>query len=239
LQRATVTSWAVALLVLGLTLGSFSDSVTGMVAGNERLSAAFAVRGAVLTDSYAAAVAMYLGLCAAAFAVGSVLRLRAEESAGRSELLLAAALDRRRLLGSGLAVTAAAATLLLLAGGLGSGLATAAVRGDPAQVGRQLGAALVQLPAVLLVAAVAALLVGLLPRWSALAWAVVVWALVVGLFGPLLDLPRWAVRLSPLGWVPRVPAEPLDVVPLLGLLLGAAVLGAGALAAFRRRDVPA
>jgi hypothetical protein len=106
-------------------------------------------------------------------------------------------------------------------------------------VGRGLGAALVQLPAVLVVAGIAALLVGVAPRLSALAWAVVVWALLAGLFGPLLSLPEWALRLSPFGWVPRVPAEALDVVPLAGLALLAVALVTLAMITFRRRDVPA
>ena len=47
------------------------------------------------------------------------------------------------------------------------------------------------------------------------------------------------MKLSPFGWVPRVPAEDLDVVPLVGLLLVAVALITVGLVAFRRRDVPA
>jgi ABC-2 type transport system permease protein len=239
LQRGTVVGWTVAMLLLGLTFGSFTDSVTDLLAGNPRLAAAFASDGgASLAESFAAATAQYYGLCVAAFAVGSVLRLRGEEVSGRVELLLAAALDRRRLLGSGLAVTGAGALLVLGAAGLGSGAAAAAVSGDPGMVGRQLGAALVQLPAVLVVGGLTAVLVGLAPRLSGLAWVLVTWVVLSGLFGPLLRLPGWVARLSPVGWVPRVPAEQLDVVPLAGLVLVAAALVGVALAGYRRRDVP-
>jgi polyether ionophore transport system permease protein len=113
------------------------------------------------------------------------------------------------------------------------------VSGTPGMVGRQLGAALVQVPAVLVLAGVTALLVGLVPRRSAAAWVLVSWAVLSGLFGPLLRLPGWVARLSPFGWTPGIPAEHLDVVPLAGLLLVAVVLGGAALTAFRRRDVPA
>jgi ABC-2 type transport system permease protein len=95
------------------------------------------------------------------------------------------------------------------------------------------------LPAVLVVAAIAAALVGLAPRLASLAWLVVVWSLIAGLFGPLLDLPDWALKLSPLGWVSKVPAEDVDVLTLTGLLVVAVALTAAALAGFRRRDVPA
>jgi ABC-2 type transport system permease protein len=92
---------------------------------------------------------------------------------------------------------------------------------------------------VLVVAGVTAVLVGLVPRFAPLAWLVVVWSLIAGLFGPLLDFPDWAVRLSPLGWVPKVPAEDVDLLAFTGLLVVAVGLLAVALAGFRRRDVPA
>jgi ABC-2 type transport system permease protein len=82
-----------------------------------------------------------------------------------------------------------------------------------------------------------AVLVGLAPRLSGLAWVLVTWVVLSGLFGPLLRLPGWVARLSPVGWVPRVPAEQLDVVPLAGLVLVAAALVGVALAGYRRRDV--
>jgi ABC-2 type transport system permease protein len=237
LQRAGVLGWAAGLALLGATFGSLTDAVVDMVAGNSLLAEAFAVRGSDITDSFTAVTAQYAGLCTAGFAVASVLRLRAEESTGRAELLLASPVDRRRLLGAGLTVTAGASVLLLAVAGLAAGGCAAVVTGDPAELGRQLGAVLVQLPAVLVVAGVAALLFGAAPRLAGLSWAVVCWALLAGLFGPLLGLPRWSVRLSPFGWLPAVPAEPLDAVPLAALTAVAAGLAVLALAGFRRRDL--
>ncbi len=237
LQRGTVAGWTAAMLLLGLTFGSLTDSVTDMIAGNPRLATVFGGEGAGLTDSFTAAAGLYYGLCAAAFTVGSVLRLRGEETAGRLELLLAGGVDRRRVLGAGLAVACAAAVLLLLVAGLGGGLAAAAVSGRAGAVPDQLGTALVQLPAVLLLGALTAVLVAAVPRRSGLAWVAVCWVALLGMFGPLLQLPGWAARLSPFGWLPRVPAVDLDVAPLAVLLLVAAALGAVALLAFRRRDL--
>jgi ABC-2 type transport system permease protein len=240
LQRGSVLGWALGLLALGLTFGSLTDAVTDMVAGNPRLSAALtAGDGASLTDSFTAASALYAALCTAGFAVGSVLRLRGEESSGRLELLLSNPLGRRRFLAAGLAVTAAGATLLLIAAGLGAGLAAAAVTGSLDAVGVGLGAALVHLPAVLVVAGLTAALVGVAARLAPLAWVLLCWAVLDGLFGPLLGLPEWAARLSPFGWVPAVPAEDLHVGPPAGLLVLAVVLVAAALTAFRDRDVTA
>ena len=240
LQRGTVLAWTVALLVLGALYGSFADQVAGMLRENARLATALSAGdGRSPTDAYFSAISLFLSLAVAGFAVASVLRVRPEEGAGRVEVVLAAAVDRRSYLGGTLAVAAAGSALALLAAGLGTGVAAAVVSRDPALVGRSLGAELVHLPAALVAGAVAAALVGLAPRLAPLAWVVVGWAVVAGLFGPLLRLPAWAVRLSPFGWDPAVPAEPVLPGRLLGLCAVALALALVALAGFRRRDVPA
>ncbi len=238
LQRASVWAWAVALFLLGAVFGSLADAVVDMVSGNAQLAAVLAASGQNITDSFFAAAAVYVALGAAAFAVGSVLRVHGEESAGRAEVLLATALDRRRYLGGTLAVTCAAVLVLLLSGGLGAGLTAAVVRGDASLVGQQLGAQLVHLPAVLVFAGLAVALVGWAPRLAALSWVLVGWAVFAGFFGALLSLPDWALKLSPLGWVPQFPAEPVDVAPLAGLTVVAVVLIVLGLVGYRRRDVP-
>lgn len=241
LQRAAILGWGVALVLLGVVYGSILDSVTDLLAENERVAEALAAigGGGSLVDSFAATIGLYLALLVAAFAVSSTLRARGEEAAGRAGLVLATAVGRRRMLGGTLAVTVGASVLLALAAGLGAGLAAAAVTGDAGQVGRLLGATLVPLPAVLVVAGVAAVLVGVAPRWSGLAWAAIAWVVLAGLFGPLLGLPEWVTRLSPFGWVPAVPAESFDLVPVAVLTLLAAALFGLALGGFRRRDLTA
>ncbi|GEL20238.1 ABC transporter permease [Pseudonocardia asaccharolytica] len=238
LQRGTFSGWAVGLVLTGITFGTLTDAVVDAVAGNPQLSA-FLAAGASrdLTDAFLAAMLTYIALGSAAFAVTSVLRLRAEETAGRVEPLLAASLGRARWLGGGLLVTLAGSTLLLLAGGLATGIAAAVTLGDGGLVAVMTGAGLAYLPAVLVVGGVAAALVGLVPRLSALAWVVLGYALLAGMFGALLDLPTWAMRLSPLDWVPALPGESLDVAPLGGLTVLAAALVAAGLAGIRRRDL--
>ena len=93
-------------------------------------------------------------------------------------------------------------------------------------------------PAALALGGFVVALFGLLPRWSGpLAWAALAVALVMGQLGSLLDLPQWALNLSPFTHVPRVPAEAFSVTPVILLLLAAVALGAVGFAAFRRRDL--
>jgi ABC-2 type transport system permease protein len=240
LQRASVIGWSIALVLTGAVFGSLADDVAGMVAGNPRLAAAVGAGGKNdLTNGFFVVAAQYLGVAVAAFAVASVLRVHAEEDAGRSEVVLATAVDRRRYLGGGLAVAVGASICLLLLAGLGTGIAAAASTGDGGLIVSEIGTQLVRLPAVLLLAALAVALLGLAPRLAALAWLPVTWAVVVASFGPLLGLPQWARNLSAFAWIPQVPDDPVAWAPLLGLTAGATVLVVAGLVGFRRRDVPA
>lgn len=105
--------------------------------------------------------------------------------------------------------------------------------------GEAFATALVQVPAVWVVVALAVLVVGLLPRWDWLAWVVFVAFLTLGELGELLDLPQWLRELSPYAHTPAMPAEPFERVPVLVLLgLAAALLIAGVVG-YRRRDLSA
>jgi len=101
-----------------------------------------------------------------------------------------------------------------------------------------LGAALAQLPAVLVVAGVAVLLFGLLPRlcvgggWAALGLA----ALLV-LLGPTLRLAQWVQDISPFTHVPKLPGGTVSAAPLIWLSVIAVALAAAGLAGLRRRDI--
>jgi ABC-2 type transport system permease protein len=117
------------------------------------------------------------------------------------------------------------------------GVGFAATTGDPTDVVPVVGAALVMVPAMLVLAGVAVALFGAVPRWSLMAWAALVFATVVGLLADVLDLPSWLRDLSPFHHVPALPAAPFDAVPVILLLVvGSALTAAGAWS-FDRRDV--
>jgi ABC-2 type transport system permease protein len=178
-----------------------------------------------------------MALMASAFAVGSVLRGRNEESTGRLEPVLATGLSRTRWLLAGLAVTTLGATAVLLSAGLGVGLAHALVSDDAGAVLPLVGAALVYLPATLVVAGLAVALYGFVPEFAPAAWVVVGLYFVLGWLGGLLKPPGWLLDLSPFTHTPTVPAEDVALTPLVVLVLVAMVAVATGLGGFRRRDI--
>jgi ABC-2 type transport system permease protein len=94
------------------------------------------------------------------------------------------------------------------------------------------------LPAVLLVAAVAVLSIGWLPRAAAaLAWVMFGYCAVIALFADSFDIPGWLQRGSPFAHTPQAPLDPLTATPLLLLGAVAAALTFGGYAGLRRRDL--
>ena len=237
LQRGTVLAWAVGLALLGATFGSISEQLRDMVRDNPTLAEYFQQTGGTVTDAFFSVALLFMGLGAAGFAVASALRLRHEENAGRVEPLLATAVSRWRMLLTPLLVTVGGAALLVTVGGLGVALADAVVRDDFGGVGELTALAWVQLPAVLVLVGVAVLLMGWLPRATAVAWALMGFAFVVGWLGGLIRLPSWAEGISPFAHLPQVPVEEVSVGPLVLLTLLAVALVAVGGVGFRRRDI--
>jgi ABC-2 type transport system permease protein len=239
LQRGALIGWTISLAALGLVYGGLAEAVETLLADNEQATAFFPeITAAGLVEGYLATTFSINALLAAAYAVSSVLRARAEEAAGRVEPVLATATGRAAWLGSHVTVALLGSVLLLVA----SGAATAGIRvaatGDPDEFGRLFAAALAYLPAVWAVAAVAVALVGLVPRAAvAAAWSAVAYVVVVEMFGRALDWPDWVDDLSPIAWTPSAPIEGWTAGPAVGLAVAVAgllVLGFGS---FRRRDL--
>jgi ABC-2 type transport system permease protein len=241
LHRGLLVGWVVAMAVSGAVLGGSAHSLTGSLGDNRQLADMLARMGGSkgLTDEYLAAVFGIIGLVCAAYTVQAVLRLRAEESSGRVEPLLATRVGRIRWAASHLAFAVGGTGLLLLVAGAAGGLAYGVQEHDlGTQVPRLIGAALVQLPAALVLAGLGTALVGLAPRASGLSWAALVLCTALLELGALLDLDQRIVDVSPFAHLPKLPGSAFTATPVLWLLAVAAALGVAGLAALRRRDMP-
>jgi polyether ionophore transport system permease protein len=238
LQRGSLISWAIGLFATGVAYGSIIDQLDSLLADNDTAKELIAQAGGVsITDSYLSTTLQVVALIATGYALQSALRLRTEENAGRVEPLLATPTSRDRWVTSHTAMSFVGVALVLVAGGLGTGLTVALITGDWGELPRLVGASLVYVPAVWLLAGLAVALFGLAPRAALAAWAGMAFCFVIGMFGELLDLPRWLTDLSPFQRTPRVPADGLTLLPVVAIAVVAAALTAAGMAGFRHRDV--
>jgi ABC-2 type transport system permease protein len=238
LQRGALAGWAVGIGLLGIAYGSIGDSIEQYVRDNPQIAEFLPGGAADVVDSYLALTVGLSALLAAAYGVTSTLRIRAEETSGRAEPVLATATSRLTWLAGQLSVALAGSALALVTFGLGEGVAYGMTVSDAGQVPRLIGVALAYLPAVWLIIAVTVLVLGWMPRpAAALAWAVVAYCTVVTLFADSFDLPGWTQQASPFAHTPRVPLDDLALTPLLVIALLAAALVAAGYAGLRRRDI--
>ena len=245
LQRGTLYGWAVGFAFTFAASGAAAKGIGSLLGGSTQLRNAFTRLGgqAGITDAYLAAIMSLGGLAAAAYATSAVLRLRAEETGGQAEPLLATAIGRTRWGLSHIAVAVVGTAVLLAVAGVAAGLGYGLRIGSAGpEVARLLGAAMAQLPASLAVAGVAVVLFGLLPRASvAGAWTVVGVLVLIALFGQVLRLSQPILDISPFTHVPRLPGAAVTMLttgtPLLWLSLAVVALVAAGLTGLRRRDI--
>ncbi|MEV6208857.1 ABC transporter permease [Kitasatospora sp. NPDC051914] len=240
LHRGTLLGWAAGFAAAGLVFGGVSRGIVDLVGDNARVADVIARLGGRqgLLDAYFGTMTNLFGMIVALYAVQAVLRLRAEEISGRAEPVLATAVSRLRWAAGHLLFPLAGSAVLLAVAGVFTGLGQGAAMGGTGHaVARLLPAALAQLPAVWLTAAVALALVGLAPRWSTAGWGALALFLLLGWLGPVLRLPQWVLDLSPFTHTPHLPGGAFTPTPLLWLTALAAALAAAGLAGLHRRDI--
>ena len=241
MQRANLAGWAFGLLAVGVAVGAAAKGVGALLGTSSQVRQAFERIGGQqgLTSAYLAAIMSLAGLAAAGYAVSAALRLRGEESARLAEVVLVTPTGRLRWAVSHLAVVVVGTAVVLAAAGLGAGLGYGLRAGDVGtQVPRLLEAALVQLPAALVVAGAAVALFGLRPAWSVTGgWVALALATLAALLGPTLRLPQWLADIFPFGHVPRLPGSAVTATPLIWLSVAALALAAAGLAGLRHRDL--
>ena len=237
LQRGMLLGWTVGMTLLGVMFGSVAAEVDDMVAGNSAMQDVFARSGVDIVDAYAVTVLLILALVTTGFTLGSVLRLRAEETTHRVEPLLSTPTSRTRWAAGWLLVSASGTLAVLTAAGLGAGVTSAVVLSDPGRIEDMVGGALVYLPAVLLVGGLAFALFGGVPALLSGVWLLLAGFFVAGWLGELLSLPAWLVDLSPYSHAPQVPLEPLSWAPLLTMTGVAALCVAAGFVSLRQRDL--
>ena len=243
MQRGLLIGWLVGLAALAAIYGSILPEVPELFAGNEDLLASMGISagaGETLIAAFLAYTNLTLGVIGAIFGVASVLRLRSEEETGRLEAVLATRVTRARWLAGSLAISVVGVVLVAAAMGVGlvlGYLPVATDETDGTRVSDLVLGTLAELPAMLLVAALAFVIVAWLPRRTALAWAVVGWVVLEAFLGDTLKLPDAVRSASPFFHLPSYPSDPWTAGPSLALLALTAAVAVLGFVGHRRRDL--
>ncbi|WP_096186668.1 ABC transporter permease [Evansella halocellulosilytica] len=239
LQRTSIIIWIFALLLFGMSYGSFIGEAEEMMAsmGDTLDEMLPQMEEGILADSFAAMFMSVSAMIAAIPALLSLLKLRGEEKAGRIEGLLSGALARTRLIGSYLLVSMISSIVFLFMAGFGMGITGSQSMNDSSYLTDLTIAGLSYAPAIWIAIGLGVALFGLLPKATALSWIVVIYAFFVVYLGGPLQLPEWMMSMSAYDHIPRIPAESFEWVPLLWLTGIALVLIVVGIIGFAKRDI--
>jgi len=238
LTRSAFIIWAATMLILGLCYGTVVGELDKYVEGNSAIREMLESIGGgkvSLVESYIPMLCGIMAMVSCIPVAGAMNRLRAEEKHGRLEQIYSKAVSRGRMFicFAGLAVCEAVVFTFLSA----IGLYAAAAGTGLVKFGSVMGAFFVHLPAILVMAALAALLLGVLPKLSAFVWALLSYSFLMLYFGRLFNVPDMAKRISPYGNVPMWPVEELKAAPMVILCVIAAVFFVAGYVCYTRRDV--
>jgi ABC-2 type transport system permease protein len=237
LQRSSLIAWAAGAAFFGFLLGVVGVSISGFVDAPQFREWSMQMGLRNPGDAFLFLLMYILGQVVSAYTIAVVLRLRSEEVEGRADPVLATPVSRLRWMGSHLFCAALNSTILLLVLGLTIGLGYGLNSGDLAyDLPRLLARTLTTLPAVWLMAGIAAALYGLLPRFAvAGTWGVLVIFLILELGWELQQISQAVFNISPFAYVHW--SIQVTALSLMGLtLVAAALIGIG-LFGFQRRDV--
>lgn len=231
LQRGSFIAWGIAFFVIGVMLGSARDQLGEVIADNQ--SAVDIFGGSVhLADYFLATLISLVATLVVIYTLQALLRMNTEEASGHAEPILATAVERPRWMLSHIIVAVLGTLGILLLWAMGAAL------GAGGEFALLVKAALIQAPAILVIAGLAAFAFGLLPRWaSGLAWAIMAISLATSpMFAEVFGLPDWLMNISSFNYIPamyeEITAAPLILLTVIGLLL----VGVG-LAAFQHRSL--
>lgn len=239
LGRVPLLLWTIGLVMFGALLGGVAPQV-GDLLMSDRARAMFEKLGGVgtLQDMFLSAEATIMAIVVTAYAITVVTRAAAEETEGRAELVLPTLTTRTGVFVATWAHAWGGSLLVMLAFGLSASVAFGLQEGGVgAALGRVLPAALVQLPAAWVVAALALAAWSWRARLVHLAWVALVAFLILAELGELLGLPSWSIDLAPYSHVPRLPVEEMAWPPLVALLGVSAAVVAAAWWRYRGRDI--
>jgi len=238
LTRNAFFAWAIGMLALGAALGGLMGEAESFAADNEIFMAMVpASPDFTVTQLFTMLLNILLAIICIAPVVSLALKLHAEERDHRAEYILGTAVSRTKYLASYVTIGFGASLVMPLATAFGLWLVGNITMAEPLGFGTMLWAIMVYVPALWAMLGFCVFIVGAAPKLVFLCWAYFGYSFIVGFFGDLLSLPEWAMRLSPIGFVPMVPLDEVRWVTMLGLSAVAVVLTATGTIFYRRRDL--
>ena len=238
LNRGTIIGWTLTFLILGATYGSIYGDMETFLESNELIKGMFMMTGASMEGSFTSTIMVVLGGLVAIVPVVIVNKLFSEETNAHLGQLCATKVTRTQLyfITMIIAVCAAVLSLAAAAGGLG-GTALFVTEKSEMELADFLSAGMNYFPSVLFNTALAALMLGWIPKLGRFVYIYIGYCIMLNYFRGILKLPEWFEKTAVLSWIPRMPVDEFDGAVFAVITAISVVMMLVGYLGYRRRDM--
>ncbi|MFD1417694.1 ABC transporter permease [Companilactobacillus keshanensis] len=229
LHRTTIIVWVIGLLILGLTYGSIFNTIGDILKTNpamKKLVGSVAVQNAnvLIIKQFVALLMIVFGVLALFPGIQIINYLKTGENKGYLELIHSKPVSRTYLFTSVLVLGALTSLTALFAGMWGLQLGGASVMKHPIELTVFLRGFYAYISPIMIMLGISSFIIGWIPRISVVSYLYAGFALFVEYFGKLIDLSKWISKLTPFGYINKVPVHQMDPGTFWWQLILAAIL---------------
>lgn len=210
-QGLTGIVWLVMIFVFGYAYGSAFQMMGNLAHSNQVVSALISTNGGrTIVMNFMVLLSVLFGILGAVPGIMILNHLVTDEKKGYLESLHAKPVGRTRLFLIYALFGWLLSVLVLGAGVLGMAVGSRISMTTPleAAVFWRTFTAMIAPISVMMFAQ--AMIVGAIPKFKNLIWLFAYLAFFYGYFGNMLKLPHWLGKLTPYGWLPKVPVAHMD-----------------------------
>jgi len=238
LSRNTFVSWIIGMFALGGAFGGLMGEAETFAGNNEIFMAMMpASPDYSVTQLFTMLLNVLLAIVCIAPVISLIIKKHTEERSHRAEYILGAAVSRTRYMLSYIWIAITASILMPFATAFGLWAASSFTMAEPLLFRTLLWAIMIYVPALWVMLGLCIFIIGFAPRFVFICWMYFGYAFIIGFFGDLLSLPGWAMQISPIGFIPMIPLDDVNVLTMFGLILIAIILTVAGIFFYRRRDL--
>ncbi|WP_071131084.1 ABC transporter permease [Enterococcus timonensis] len=239
LNRGVIISWLIAFIILGAAYGSIYGDMQTFLESNDLMKQMFAASNASIEASFKGTIMIVMSGLATILPVAIVNKLFAEETRLHLSQLYVTKITRGQLYWTTIILAIGAGTIGLFfsAGSLGATALSVMKKGASMDMGDFLAAGFNFFPAVLFCTALAALVLGWLPKLGKLIYAYLAYSFMLNYFGGILDLPNWFMKTAIQSWIPQMPVEKFSTPTFLAMTVISLILIFLGYLGYKKRDL--
>ncbi|AKP67978.1 ABC transporter permease [Companilactobacillus ginsenosidimutans] len=215
LHRTTIIVWAIGMMILGFTYGSIFNSIGDILKTNPTIGTLLgpnAVHEAniLIIKEFTSVLMIVFGVLSTIPGVQLINYLKTGESKGFLEMIHAKPVGRARLFTDTLTLALFTTYLVLFMTLWGLQLGGVYSMTHPIGLHIFMRGFYGYISPMLIMLGISAALIGWTPKLANLGYGYLIVALFIQYFGKLIKLPEWWSKLTPFGYVPKVPVHTLD-----------------------------